>query len=56
MVMIVPPARAVWLDLGSRTERLLEPGEHELEATADSSGSTSSFPRPRPSRRWPRRG
>ena len=30
MVTIVPPARAVWLDLSSRTERLLEPGEHEL--------------------------
>ena len=29
-VTIVPPARAVWLDLSSRTERLLEPGEHEL--------------------------
>jgi DNA-binding SARP family transcriptional activator/Mg2+ and Co2+ transporter CorA len=31
MVTIVPPARAVWLDLGSRTERLLEPGGHELD-------------------------
>jgi DNA-binding SARP family transcriptional activator/Mg2+ and Co2+ transporter CorA len=28
-VTIVPPARGVWLDLGARTERLLEPGGHE---------------------------
>ena len=28
MVAIVPPARAVWFDLKSRSERLLDPGEH----------------------------
>src|SRR5262245_15598126 len=28
MVTIVPPARGVWLDLGTHTERLLEPGGH----------------------------
>jgi DNA-binding SARP family transcriptional activator/Mg2+ and Co2+ transporter CorA len=30
MVTIVPPARGAWLDLGDHTERLLEPGGHEL--------------------------
>ena len=29
MVAIVPPARAVWFDLKSRSERLLDPGEHD---------------------------
>jgi DNA-binding SARP family transcriptional activator/Mg2+ and Co2+ transporter CorA len=31
MVTIVPPAHGVWLDLGTHTERLLEPGRHELD-------------------------
>ena len=30
MVTIVPPAHGVWLDLGTHTERILEPGGHEL--------------------------
>jgi DNA-binding SARP family transcriptional activator/Mg2+ and Co2+ transporter CorA len=30
-VTIVPPAHGVWLDLGAHTERLLEPGAHELD-------------------------
>lgn len=30
MVAIVPPARAVWFDLTSRTEHLLDPGDHDL--------------------------
>ena len=28
MIEIVPPARAAWLDLGSRTETVLEAGAH----------------------------
>jgi DNA-binding SARP family transcriptional activator len=30
-VTIVPPAHGVWLDLGTHTERVLEPGGHELD-------------------------
>jgi DNA-binding SARP family transcriptional activator/Mg2+ and Co2+ transporter CorA len=31
VVTIVPPARGVWLDLDAHTERVLEPGAHELD-------------------------
>ena len=35
VVAIVPPARAAWFDLTSRTERLLEPGDHDLRGHED---------------------
>jgi DNA-binding SARP family transcriptional activator/Mg2+ and Co2+ transporter CorA len=35
MIRIVSPAQAVWIDLGARTERILEPGDHRLEAASD---------------------
>lgn len=31
VVAIVPPARAVWFDLKSRSEHLLDPGDHDPE-------------------------
>jgi len=35
VVAIVPPARAVWFDLKSRSEHLLGPGDHDPEQPGD---------------------
>jgi DNA-binding SARP family transcriptional activator/Mg2+ and Co2+ transporter CorA len=35
VVAIVPPARAVWFDLKSRSEHLLDPGEHDPQRPED---------------------
>jgi magnesium transporter len=35
VVAIIPPARAVWFDLKSRSEHLLDPGDHDLKQPED---------------------
>ena len=51
MVTIVPPAHGVWLDLGTHTERILEPGGHEL---GGGEGFVWVDVELRPPRPWPR--